>query len=159
MMKRMSMVARQERRRLKEFLISLLASTMIEIMFPKIPRIPTIVWQMQRRLIYKRIKFLLVSLVTIKCKRLFAFLFLAISWIAKLVVLQKQGSQTIYISTLCQARSLKCCLNYLPEARPQASRHTGQRSAELPHPFGTGFRWVWKCRLDYIEDNMDKNWR
>ena len=47
---------------------------------------------MQRRLIYKRIKFLLVSLVTIKCKRLFAFLFLAISWIAKLVVLQKQGS-------------------------------------------------------------------
>ena len=43
MMKRMSMVARQERRRLKEFLISLLASTRIEIMFPKIPRIPTIV--------------------------------------------------------------------------------------------------------------------
>ena len=44
MMKMMSMVARQESRRLKEFCMSLLVSTTMEMMLPRMPSTPTIVW-------------------------------------------------------------------------------------------------------------------
>ena len=41
MLKMMSITARQERRRLKEFFISLLVNTTIEMIFPSIPGTPT----------------------------------------------------------------------------------------------------------------------
>ena len=40
-MNKMSIVARHDRRRLNEFLISVLVRTIIEIMFPSTPRLPT----------------------------------------------------------------------------------------------------------------------
>ena len=43
MLKRMSVTARQERSRLNEFFISVLVNTTIEIMFPRMPGIPTTV--------------------------------------------------------------------------------------------------------------------
>ena len=43
MLNRISMTARQERRRLKEFFMSLLVKTMIEMILPSIPGTPTAV--------------------------------------------------------------------------------------------------------------------
>ena len=43
-MNKMSIVARHDRRRLNEFLISVLVRTIIEMMFPSTPRHPTTAW-------------------------------------------------------------------------------------------------------------------
>ena len=43
-MNKMSIVARHDRRRLNEFLISALVRTIIEMMFPSTPRHPTTAW-------------------------------------------------------------------------------------------------------------------
>ena len=66
--------------------------------------------------------------------------------------------QSSYLRFFYSDLSVK--ISNLPEAHPQASRHTGQRSAQHPHPFGTCFCWVWKCRwrldLYWREDTIDR---
>ena len=149
MMKRMSMVARHESRRLKEFLISLLARTMIEIMFPKIPRTPTIVWKCIR-LIYSRIKFLGDNKMLPVLSCFYFFCQIADSEIFKIFAASSRGRLSLFNwSKYFLNFGIRSLLannydrsTYLPEALPRANRHTGQRSAGPPHPFGRGFHWV-----------------